>query len=177
MSLVEEIVMKGCHIVPKPYFGQERNELLDWRWLFSLAERILAFNRTKEMDVSYFILKSIFYRYLKPVEHNDKSLFSYLIKTVMLWQCEEHDEKWWSNESIISCIFTLLDRLKISFPNKCLSHYFIRDINLFDSVAAELVLYVQAILESICADPAICIREALENYFVKAPRNKREQAK
>ena len=32
MSLVEEIVMKCCHIVPKPYFGQDRNELLDWRW-------------------------------------------------------------------------------------------------------------------------------------------------
>lgn len=127
------------------------------------------------MDVSYFILKSILdYRYLKLVEHNGKSLFSYLIKTVMLWQCEEHDEKWWSNESIISCIFNLLDRLKMSFSNKCLSHYFIRDINLFDSVAAELVLYGQAILESICADPAICIREALENYFGKAPRNKKE---
>ena len=45
---------------------------------------------------------------------------------------------------------------------------------MFDSVAAELVLYGQAILESICADPAICIIEALENYFGKAPRNKKE---
>ena len=62
----------------------------------------------------------------------------------------------------------------MSFSNKYLPHYFIRDINLFDNVAAELVLYGQDILESICADPAICIREALENYFGKAPRNKKE---
>ena len=174
MSLVEEIVMKGCHIVPKPYLGQERNELLDWRWSFSLAETILASNRTKEMDVSYFVLKSIFYRYLKPIEHNGKTPFSYLIKTVMLWQCEEHDDKWWSNESIMSCIFALLDRLKMSFFNKCLPHYFIRDINLFDNVAEELVLYGQAILDSICADPPICIREVLEKHFGKAPRNTKE---
>ena len=32
MSLVEEIAMKGCHIVPKAYFGQKRSELLDRRW-------------------------------------------------------------------------------------------------------------------------------------------------
>ena len=176
-SLVEEVIMKGCHIVPKPYFGQERNELLDWRWSFSPAEKILAANRTKEMDVSYFVLKSVFYRYLKPIEHNGKTLFSYLIKTVILWQCEEHDEKWWSNESIMSCIFALLDRLKICFSNKCLPHYFIRDINLFDNVAEELVLYGQAVLESICADPAICIREVLEKYFGKAPRHKKENKK
>ena len=174
MTLVKEIVMKGCHIVPKPSYGQERDEHLDWGWSFSLAEKILASNRTKEMDVSYFILKSIFYRYLKPVEHNGKTLFSYLIKTAMLWQCEEHDEKWWSNESIMSCIFTLLDRLKMSFSNKCLPHYFIRDINLFDNVAEELVLYGQAILESICADPTICIKEVLEKQFGKAPRKKQE---
>lgn len=67
--------MKGCHIVPKPYYGWEKNEFLDWRWSFSLPENILAQNRTKEMDVSYFVLKSIFYRYLKLAEHNGKTLF------------------------------------------------------------------------------------------------------
>ena len=171
MSLVKKIVMKGCHIVPKPYYGREKNEFLDWRWSFSLPEKILAQNRTKEMDVSYFVLKSIFYRYLKPVEHDGKSIFSYLIKTIMLWQCEENDEKWWSNADIISCIFILLDRLRISFFNMCLPHYFICDINLFNNVAEELILYGQAILESICAEPTICIKEVLEGLFGKEPEN------
>ena len=167
LSLVKEIVMKGCHVVPKPCYGAKSNGLLDWRWSFSLAEIILATTRTKEMDLSYLVLKSIFYRYLKPVEYNDETLTSYLIKTVMLWQCEENVENWWSERTIVSCISVLLDKLKESFHNRHLPHYLIRDINLFDNVADGIVLYGQAILESICAEPITCIEEVVENLIGK----------
>ena len=162
MSIVKDIVLGGCHIVPKPYTGQERNDILDWRWSFSRAEKILAKLRTKNMSLSYFLMKSIFYKYLKGVEHNGDTLTSYLIKTVMLWQCEDKSESWWSKQKITSCVSTLLNRLKISFSSRYLPHYFIRDINLLDNVADELIQYGQAVLESICADPTICILEILE---------------
>ena len=123
LSVIKEIDMKGCHIVPKPCYGPRNNDLLDWRWSFSLAEMILANNKVKEIDLSYLVLKSIFYRYLKPVEFNDKTLTSYLIKTVMLWQCEENDETWWSERSIVNCRSVLLNKLKDSFSNKHLRHY------------------------------------------------------
>ena len=164
LSVVKDIVMSGCHIVPKPYYGKEGDNLLDWRWSFSVAETTLASFRTREMDTSYLILKSVFYRYLKPIEYDKETLASYFMKTVMLWQCEENDETWWSDNSIVKCVSILLNRLKISFFNKHLSHYFIREINLFDNVADELVLYGQAILESICADPIVCIEEVLKFY-------------
>ena len=167
LSLVKEIVMGGCHIVPKPFYGHQRNELLDWRWSFSVAEMTLANARTKQMDLSYLVLKSIFYRYLKPVEHNHKTIPSYLIKTVMLWQCEDNDETWWSDRTIVRCISVLLNRLKESFYNKYLPHYFIREINLFDNIADELILHGQAILLSICADPIICVEEVVEKLVGK----------
>ena len=116
------------------------------------------------MDISHLLLKSIFYRYLKPIEHDNKTLTSYLVKTVMLWQCEEKDEAWRSNKSLVKCISVLLNRLKVAFFNKHLPHYFIPEINLFRNVSDELVLYGQAILESICVDPVVCIEEVLEFY-------------
>ena len=164
LLVIKEIAMSGCHIVPKPYYGEDGNNLLDWRWSFSLAEMILASVRTRKMDTSYLILKSIFYKYLKPIECGSETLASYFVKTVMLWQCEENDETWWSNESTVKCVSALLNKLKASFYNKHLSHYFIREINLLDNVADELVLYGQAILESICVDPIACIGEILEFY-------------
>lgn len=85
----------------------------------------------------------------------------------MLWQCEENVENWWSERTIVSCISVLLDKLKESFHNRHLPHYFIRDINLFDNVADEIVLYGQAILESICAEPITCIEEVVENLIGK----------
>ena len=164
LSVVNRIVMLGCHIVPKPYDGEEGNIFLDWRWSFSLAETILANVRTTRMDISHLLLKSIFYRYLKPIEHDNKTLASYLVKTVMMWQCEEKDEAWWSNKSLVKCTSVLLNRLKVAFFNKHLPHYFIPEINLFRNVSDELVLYGQAILESICVDPVVCIEEVLEFY-------------
>ena len=161
-QMIEEIVARGCHIVPKPFYGHQRNEILDWRWSFSFAEMILANNRTNEMNLSYLVLKSMFYRYIKPVEYNNETLASYLIKTVMLWQCEENDATWWCERSIVNSISVLLEKLKESLYNKHLRHYFIPDINLLDNVSDELLLYGQAILESICADPIICIAEVVE---------------
>ena len=169
LSLIKYIVKRGCHIVPKPCYGWKSNDLLDWRWSFSLAEMILANARTKEMDLSYLVLKSIFYRYLKPVEFNDNTLTSYLIKTVMLWQCEENNETWWSERSKVNCISILLNKLKESFYNKQLRHYFIRSINLLDNVDDELILFGQAILESICAEPIICIEEVIKELEGKSP--------
>ena len=164
LLVIKRIVTLGCHIVPKPYNGEEGNNFLDWRWSFSFAEIILAHARTTRMDISYLLLKSIFYRYLKPIEHDNKTLASYLVKTVMLWQCEEFNETWWSSKTIVKCVSILLNRLKVSFFNKHLPHYFIRGINLFHDVADELVLYGQAVLESLCADPIACIEEVLQFY-------------
>ena len=50
LSVVKDIAMSGCHIVPKPYYWEEGDNLLDWRWSFSLAEIILASYRTRKMD-------------------------------------------------------------------------------------------------------------------------------
>ena len=170
VSIVNDIVTKGCHIVPKPCTGQKANVLLDWRWSFSQAEMMIANARTKEMDLSYFLTKSIFYRYMKAVVHNGETLASYLIKTEMLWLCEEHEESWWSNRNIVNCVSVILNRLKDSFWDKCLAHYFIHDLNLFENIDHELVRYGQAILESICADPLICIQEVLELIIVYQPK-------
>ena len=59
----------------------------------------------------------------------------------MLWKGQV------TERNIINCISVLLNSLKKAFYNRHLSHYFIRDINLFDNVADEIVLYGQAILE------------------------------
>ena len=42
---------------------------------------------------------------------------------------------------------------------------------MFDNVAEELVLYGQTILESVCAEPTIFIKEVLEELFGKALEN------
>lgn len=51
----------------------------------------------------------------------------------------------WEKHNKLYICFT--EQLKKAFYNRHLSHYFIRDINVFGNVADEIVLYGQAILE------------------------------
>lgn len=59
----------------------------------------------------------------------------------MLWKYQV------TERNMINCISVSLNSLKKASYNRHLSHYFIRDINLFANVADEIVLYGQAILE------------------------------
>ena len=51
----------------------------------------------------------------------------------------------WEKHNKLYICFT--EQLKKAFYNRHLSHYFIRDINVFGNVADEIVLYGQAVLE------------------------------
>jgi Mab-21 protein. len=152
-SVIDNIFENSCHIVPKPSNGPERNEDLDWRWSFSQAEMLLANERTDQMNMVYLILKSLFYVYFKVFDHEEQSLPSYFAKTLFMWMCEQHPEKWWEEKSVAECVTILLEQLKSHFYDRSLPHYFICDLNLFENTPSELLDYGTAVAESICQDP------------------------
>ena len=162
-NVLNNILTSGCHIVPKPYTGIERNENLDWRWSFTRAEMLLAHARSDKMNFVYLILKTMFYMYLKVIEVDERTLPSYLVKTLMLWQCESSTEDWWQQKSVPDCVIGTLEKFKTCFYQRNLQHYFIRDLNLFSNIPEELISYGTAIIESICLDPLTCIKDVLVN--------------
>ena len=105
-ATIENIVEKGCQVVPRSSLGGDVST--EWRLSFSGPEAILAQLRTKEQQQSYYFFKMFFYRYLKCVESSDpkgKPLYSYVIKTTMLWACEElppEDPIWASFKKSVS---------------------------------------------------------------------------
>ena len=161
-DLVGKIIKDGCHIVPKPYKGPEGNTDLDYRWSFSKPERTLAMARSKEMALSYLIFKAIFYKYFKPIKVEEACLPSYLAKTVMLYESENHEVQWWERMNVEDCVISLIERFRNSLLNWFLPHYFIHDINLLADIPEELILHAIAIAESICGDPSTCILETVK---------------
>ena len=136
---IQSIVDKGCQVVPRS--SQGGNVHTEWRLSFSGPEAILAQLRTKNQQLGYYFFKMFFYRYLKCVESSEpeaKSLYSYIIKTTMLWACEElspEDPIWASLEySVQMLLFKLLGSLEVGF----LSHYFIPEINLLERVGGDV---------------------------------------
>ena len=136
---IQSIVDKGCQVVPRSSPGGDANS--EWRLSFSGPEAILAQERTQDQQRAYYFFKMFFYGYLKCVESSEpegKQLYSYIIKTTMLWAYEElppEDPIWASLEtSTQMLLFKLLGSLETGF----LSHYFIPEINLLERVGEDV---------------------------------------
>ena len=132
---IQNIVDKGCQVVPRSSPGGDVHS--EWRLSFSGPEVILAQLRSQKQQQAYYFFKMFFYRYLKCVESSEpegKQLYSYIIKTTMLWAYEDlppEDPIWTSLETSVQfLLFKLLSSLQAGF----LSHYFIPEINLLERV-------------------------------------------
>ena len=95
---------------------------------------------------------------MEPTEVDRKGLYSYIVKTTMLWICEQYtpDDPVWSNFE--KSVQTLLSKLMEALQSGCLSHFFIPEINL---------------LARICKDARQkcinIIKDIQENVFMAAP--------
>ena len=136
---IQSIADEGCQVVPRTSPGGDVHS--EWRLSFSRPEASLAKLRSREQQEIYYFFKMFFYRYLKCVKSTEtegKTLYSYIIKTIMLWACEElhqEDKIWTSLEnSVQMLLFKLLGSLESGF----LSHYFMPEINLLERVGEDV---------------------------------------
>ena len=67
-SVVKRIVSKGAHMVGKAFCHED----IDWRLSFSVAEIDLATGWTPEQHFVYFMFKSLFYKFIKPLSADDR---------------------------------------------------------------------------------------------------------
>ncbi|XP_065646382.1 uncharacterized protein LOC101240377 isoform X5 [Hydra vulgaris] len=143
-KLVESIQHNGFHFVPKSL--PEGEEKLEWRLSFSAAESVLSLHRTEKQSYIYFLFKSVFYRFVKTYLL-EKTLTSYLCKTVMMWVCEKQPLTWWEAISPEEGVLYLLKKLNKGIKQKKIKHYFIEDLNLLEHypcdvlISAELSLF------------------------------------
>ena len=138
-NIIQSIADEGCQLVPRSSPGGDVHS--EWRFSFSSPEAVLAQLRSKKLQHAYYFFKMFFYRYLKCVESTKfegKPLYSYIIKTTMLWAFEElppQDPIWTSLEkSVQMLLFKLLSSLEAG----CLPHYFIPEINLLERVGEDV---------------------------------------
>ncbi|ETE71823.1 Protein mab-21-like 3, partial [Ophiophagus hannah] len=120
---VQALKEVGLELVPKGGF---------WRLSFSCAEEMIL----KEVDADGGQRRAAL-RLLKFVNQTrwtpeyGKILTSYHLKTILLWSCEIYPrrEAW---ETLLSSLKTLLGLLKHTLVEKCLPHYFLKPLNLFN---------------------------------------------
>ncbi|KAL4225839.1 hypothetical protein ACF0H5_013828 [Mactra antiquata] len=128
VELKKFILQHGCHVVPigNP---QSPNKHIEWRWSFSLAEKLLirTFNATQIQ--CYFLMKLLVAHVINPMVL--EGITSYHIKTLMLLMVESTHPTEWTKEKLASCFIGCLQKLLQTLEDGSLPHYFIPSHNLF----------------------------------------------
>jgi len=113
-----------------------------WRLSFSRAEVTLLNSWTPIQQIVYHMLRFVLKReVLSEIKGNDPGLpklSNYNIKTLMLWECEQKPQSWWSTESsLVTLCSLLLYKLSDWVADKQCQHYFISNCNLLDDFSDE----------------------------------------
>ena len=132
MDTISEVVQNGCHVVYVQHRSC-RDDKLQWRLSFSVAEVILLQSWTQIQQIVYHLLRFFAKKELiqKDCPKEDEVLCPYHLKTLMLWTCEKMPPEWWNSFSVIAICCELLKNLSEWLKRRYCPNYFIPEANLF----------------------------------------------
>ena len=117
-TTIDMIVSNGCDVVAAVHPRCRQDEWMmrhQWRLSFSRAEVTLLNSWTAVQQIIYHMLRYVLKRLLITSENDQElpKLCNYHIKTLMLWECEQKPQSWWSAESsLIKLCSSLLRKLR-----------------------------------------------------------------
>ena len=128
---VEACIKQGCHLVPKKS-STESDINTEWRFSFSAIEGLLMKSWNEPQRLTYYFLKSLFYRHLRGIEADDVHIPSYVLKCEMFWVIEESCPSEWTNVNLKQNALKVLKRLDHGLKSRFIPNYFIPSMNLID---------------------------------------------
>jgi len=138
-TTINTVVDNGCDVVQAVHPSSRQDEWMSkyqCRLSFSRAEVTLLNSWTPVQQVVYHTLRFVIKREILTEEYDEDpnlpKLSNYHIKTLMLWECEQKPQSWWSESSVIKLCSSLLHKLSDCVAAKCCQHYFINNCNLLD---------------------------------------------
>ena len=129
LHIVEKIVKSGFHIVPKSSPDG------DFRLSFSRAETMLIETLSPLQQKVMASFKTMF-KYYQNIwfPSGDEIISSYYLKTIAFWYFEETSPEFWTEESTVHHLVTLLEKLQNALRDQNLPMYFMPKVNLLRNV-------------------------------------------
>jgi len=174
-ATINMVVTNGCDVVPAVHPNCRQNEWASkyqWRLSFSQAEVTLINSWSPVQQIIYHMLRFVMKRTVFTEEcdkdPNLPKLCNYHIKTLMLWECEQKPQSWWSAESsLIKLCSSLLHKLSDCVEIKRFQQYFITDCNLLDHFTEDGASLIASIRLRSLADKSLLLSWFVENYVRK----------
>jgi len=143
-KLIDDIISKGFHVVCINH-PLSRCSNIEFRFSFSVAEKMLVMVWSKQQRKIYFLCKEIFNRYFKAEEDEtlSKGLPSYFAKTVIYWLTETEPELFREEYTTLQCLKRVFAVIREYLDNKTFPNYFLTDnymVNAYTSEQLELLI-------------------------------------
>ena len=126
---------KCSYLITKSYDdpGSEKGTT-ELRYSFAYVEKELISRRSSNQAYTYLIFKSMFYKWIKPID--PEQISSFIAKTIMFWVCEKYPpDCWiWQKDSCAFALTHLFLKLLSTLENEHLPYYFIPSINVIEKV-------------------------------------------
>jgi len=170
---INMIVSNGCDVVGAVHPRCKQHEWMSkyqWRLSFSRAEVTLINSWTPVQQIVYHMLRFVMKRTVlsEDSDPNMPKLSNYHIKTLMLWECEQKPQSWWSAESsLVKLCSTLLHKLSGWVNHKNCQHYFINSCNLVDYFVDDFSSRMISNSLRSLADESTLLSWFVENYVRK----------
>ena len=138
---------KMAYLITKP--SDEQKSTLEMRYSFAHLERELVLKRSSDQGYIYLIFKSMFYKWVKPID--SETISSFVAKTIMFWASEKYppDSKMWQKASSIYAVTYLFRELLSALEKNHLPYYFIPCINVIEKVNDTLRMKLTSKIEEI----------------------------
>lgn len=126
---------------------------LEWRFSFSLVEKLLVHSFNHCQLLCYSLLKI----WLKEILNEDnvlnKTLCSYHLKTLIFWILEEDENLEWNPQDLLHCFLVCIKRLRYWIVYEYIPNFFIPEHNMIDKkhtygIYAYLSSFLNKILEN-----------------------------
>ena len=167
---IDMIVENGCDVVRAVHPNCQQDEWMSkhqWRLSFSRAEVTLLNSWTPVQQIIYHMLRFVLKNEVSSKTNDFPKLSNYHIKTLVLWECENKPQSWWSAESsFVKRCSSLLHKLCDWVREKRCQQYFITNCNLLNHFDNDASLVICNSLEKI-ADVSFLLNWFLTNYVGK----------
>ena len=170
---IHVVTQNGCDVVGVAHPSCRQDEWMSnyqWRLSFSRAEVTLLNSWTPVQQIIYHMLRFFIKRQVLSNSNDDPNLpklSNYHIKTLMMWECEQKPQSWWSAESsLIKLCSSLLHKLSDYVAARCCPQYFVSNCNILDHFVNddEASLALCNRLKSLATEKVL-LRWFVENYI------------
>ncbi|XP_052080797.1 uncharacterized protein LOC127718787 [Mytilus californianus] len=150
-DIISKVVTEGVLLVPiGSKSSSSAGNPLEWRFSFSLSEKLLVYSLSHCQLLCYSLLKIFLKEILNKNNILNDKLCSYYMKTVLFWVLEEDKKLDWIPENLLQCFLLCIQRLHYWILCEYIPNHFIPEHNMLDGkLSQEAVSYLSLFLDNI----------------------------